>query len=256
MIRMMASVQRPFLILTLRRTGGTTLTQFLSSISPFPTVEHEPFNVDRIWGSLTRAFRATGDEAALRQAIDERLASRPNIKHCFEIHPKNLTKILIESAAEKNYNFLLLTRRDEAARLRSLFLAQATGAWGPKQAAQIYPEIIEGKRLLAPISPNAVRTRAAEDAAKLGQVLCFLRYRRLAWEWVVYEEIYAPPNPETGDLVARARALAERLGMAVDPNDPRVRALAAAPRQNSIEIARYVPGFSEIEALLHDICVT
>jgi hypothetical protein len=248
--------ERPFLILTLRRTGGTSLMSFLADVSAFPTVQHEPFNADRIWGAVTQAFRQDGDAAALRAGIAACLAARPNIKHCFEIVPPALTRALIEACAARGYAFILLTRRDEASRLRSLFLAQATGAWGPAQAAERYPRIRSGEIAPEPVRADMVQRRVAQDAAALGQVLVFLRNRQLPWEWVVFEELYAPETDGDGGIAGRARALAARLGIAVAADDPRLLAFAGRPGQGSAGIEPFIPGFDRIRALLDEICIT
>jgi hypothetical protein len=38
------TVSSPFIIWTMQRTGGTTLTDLLMSMSEHPGAEHEPFN--------------------------------------------------------------------------------------------------------------------------------------------------------------------------------------------------------------------
>lgn len=252
--------ERPYLILTLRRTGGTSFMTFLADVSSFPSVQHEPFNADRLWGAVTQAFRQSGDAAALRADIEACLETRPNIKHCFEIVPPALTRALIEAAAARGYAFILLTRRDEASRLRSLFLAQATGAWGPAQAAERYPRIRSGEIVPEPVRADTVQRRVALDAAALGQTLLFLRNRRLAWDWVVFEELYAPEirtsgTEGDGGIAGRARAIAARLGIAVAADDPRLRAFAERPGQGSAAIEPFVPGFDRIRALLDEICL-
>jgi hypothetical protein len=259
-----AAGERPYLILTLRRTGGTSFMAFLAAVSAFPSVQHEPFNPDRIWGAVAQDFRRTGDGAAMRAAVAACLEARPNIKHCVEIVPAALTRALIEAAAAQGYAFILLTRRDEAGRLRSLFLAQATGAWGPAQAAERYPRIRSGEIVPDPVRADVVQRRVATDATALGQVLVVLRNRRLSWDWVVFEELYAPGtpgpggdgDPEPGGIAGRARALAARLGIAVGPDDPRLRAFAERPGQDSAAIEPFVPGFDRIRALLDEICIT
>lgn len=243
---------RPHIILTLRRTGGTSLTTFLAQVSEFPSVQHEPFNTDRAWGAITRDFLETRDEARMRAAIKETLAASPNIKHCFEIIPLEITRALIEICIEQDYGIFLLTRRNEARRLYSLFMAFATGAWGPKEAAEIYPEIIEGKRKPEPISMKAVRNRVAADAAVLGQVLSILRHRGAAYDWLIFEEIYQGDVP----IKRMARRLANRLGTAVAHDDKRLKAFTRGTGQGTADIEPHVPGARELRETLEQIVVS
>lgn len=242
--------ERPYLILTLRRTGGTSVMTFLSRISGFPGLQHEPFNQGRVWGRLTEAFQKTGDTGALERRLARVLAPRPNIKHCFEFLPARLTLALIEACVARDYAVLLLTRRDEAGRLRSLFLAKATGAWGPPQAAEIYPRIRAGEMTLAPVDLAVVRRRAAEDAAALGQVLRFLRHRRIPHEWLLFEELYAPDD----GLRDRARAIAAGIGLTIAADDPRLDVFAGQSGQGSGDILPFLPNAAALQALLQRLC--
>lgn len=247
--------QRPHLILTLRRTGGTALMTFLDTVSAFPPLQHEPFNPDRVWGDLTRAFVATGDGAALAAGLAARLEGRPNIKHCFEIVDLRITLALVEACAARGYAIFLLTRRDEAGRLRSLFLAHATGAWGAEAAAGVYPRIRAGKAALEPLDLRAVRQRHATDASALGVVLRLLRHRAIAHDWLVFEEIYAPGDPSGGDRAGRARALAARIGAQLPPDDPRLRRFAEDPGQGSAAMVPFLPNARAFEKLLGRLCL-
>lgn len=242
--------ERPYLILTLRRTGGTSLMSFLAQVSAFDGVQHEPFNPDRVWGPLVADFLASGDAVALRAAIAARLETRPNIKHCFEVVPTDVTLALIEECRDRDYGFLVLTRRDEASRLRSLFLAQATGAWGSEDARRIYPAILSGARQVAPVAAEPVMRQALADAASFGRTMLLLRNRRIAHDWVLFEELYQ----DDGGIRDRARAIAAGFGIPVGPNDKRLNAFARHAGQGSGAIEGAVPGFAEIRALLDRIC--
>ena len=237
---------RPHLILTLRRTGGTSLAGFLGRVSSFPGVQHEPFNPDRIWGETTRAFRESGDREALEAAVAARLGERPNIKHCIEVVPFALTCALVTVAAAHDYRLFVLTRRDEARRIASLELARATGAWGARQAAAIYPEIRAGRRQPRPIDPEVARRRMGQDAAALGRVLALLRHRGLDWQWLVFEELYRGETP----IETQARRLAADLGVKVGPDDPRLEMFAQGSGQGSETIAAHVPGYDALKAML------
>ncbi len=246
--------ERPWLILTLRRTGGTSLTAFLAGISPFPTVQHEPFNIDRVFGQVTRAFRDHRDAQALRAGIAAALgddpARLPNIKHCLDVVPPALTAELIRACAARGYAVLLYTRGDEAGRLRSLFLALSTGAWGGAEAQRIYPEIRAGRIQPRPIDPDQVRRRLTEDRDRLARVIRQLEQDGIAHSRRRFEDIYGPGRSAPDE----ARRLAAELGSDVAPDAPALRWFDASQKQGSESIAEHVPGYPQAVALLDKLC--
>lgn len=242
--------EAPWILLTLRRTGGTSLMAFLQSISRFPAVQHEPFNPDRVFGWITKGFRETLDEAWLAAQIDGVLAERPNLKHCLDVARPELTRVLIDTCQRKGYRFLLLTRRDEAARLASLYLAFATGVWGAAQAREIYPQIIAGTRKADPIDPSEVETQVKTDFYSLGRTLTCLRNRQINYPWLVFEELYHGTEP----VQAQALRLAEGLGHQIADDDPRLAVFGKEGSQRSGDIGQYVPGYEATLARLKQLC--
>lgn len=238
--------EKPFLILTLRRTGGTSLMSFLTRISAFPSVQHEPLNPERLWGGTTRDFIQSRDFGALATGLTSRMAPRPNIKHCVELVPPAVTRALVEAAAARDYGIFVLTRADEAARQFSLAVAVATGAWGPREAAKAYPEIQAGALVPKPLDAAGLARRARLDAAALGQTLALLRNRRLAHDWLVFEELYKGETP----VQDQARRLAAGLGIAVGPDDPRLAAFAERDGQGTAAIEPWLAGVAEFRAAL------
>jgi hypothetical protein len=242
--------EKPWLILTLRRTGGTSLTAFLSDISKFKTVQHEPFNADRIFGEITTRFRKDGDLVAAEAAIREKLASRPNLKHCVEIIPTDLTRILIDVCNELGYKFIVLTRRDEGRRLASLFLAVATGAWGPRAAAEIYPKIKSGDLKPEPVDLKRVENRVRTDFYSIGRTLSLLRNRQIDYPWYLFEELYFGET----SIEEQAIAIAAGLGLEIDASDERLQAFAGQDGQKSSEIAPFVENYEAAVQRLEKLC--
>lgn len=243
--------ERPWLILTLRRTGGTSLTGFLAKISGFRTIQHEPFNTDRRLAHVTALARPGIDRDRLVQAMRAALQDRPNIKHCFEFLPPALTEVLIAEAARRDYHVVLLTRRDEGKRQLSLCLAMATGAWGPDQAAQIYPQIMAGNVKPQPIDLAALKSRIHQDYAALGRVLAQLRAGQIGHDWLLFEELYAHPEKLPEKLIE----IAASLGVKIPPDDPRLPGLAQTGGQNSGQIAPHVGNFDAAQALVARSCL-
>ena len=244
-------VEKPWLILTLRRTGGTSLTGFLARVSRFRTIEHEPFNPERRLAHVTALSRPGADQAALMQAMSEALQERPNIKHCFEFLPFALTAALVTQACRLGYGIVLLTRRDEARRQLSLSLAMATGAWGQTDAARIYPAIEAGEIIPPAIDLAALRARVRQDYLALGQVLALLRARRIAHDWLLFEELYDRPDRLPDTLVA----IASGLGVQVASDDPRLQGLSGQRGQNSARIAPHIGNYDKAAELLSRLCL-
>ena len=241
--------QHPYLILTLRRTGGTSLMAFLSRVSAFPSIQHEPFNPDRVWGGLRVGFEGRYDTPDFAAALAGHLAEHPNIKHCIELVAPDLTAALIDACAARGYRLFLLLRHQETARLRSLCLAQLTGAWGRQQVARIYPQILSGAMPLSPVDIAALNRHARRDAQALATVRAMLETANRSYQTLFFEEIYA----RDGLLPNRACALAAQLGVTVAPDDPRLEVLTKPPGIPASRILPFVPNADALEVALKRI---
>lgn len=244
------ATERPWLILTLRRTGGTSLTAFLSRASSFPTLEHEPFNPDRSLGHITRAFVGGGTREDLRENIAQALTDRPNIKHCIDVVGFKITQDLIDACVARDYAIFVLIRRDEARRLGSLVLAQATGAWGPIEARQLYPKIRTGDLRPNPIDLDKLRLRVERDRQVAIRLSGYLKARAISFRQIVFEDLYYSSVP----LAEQARDIARLLGIALAPDAPDLLYLTKGEAQRSEDIAPYVPGYPEAVTLAQTLC--
>lgn len=239
-------MERPFIIYTLRRTGGTSLSAFMERISNFPSVEHEPFNKDRRWSAITAAVKAGMDAQTLRGRLREILTDRPNIKHAVEVVPMAITRALLDVSIDLGYAQMVLHRRAEKDRLMSLYLAEATGAWGPQDAARLYPKLRSGAIKPVPIDLVRVAERAHMDFACMGETLMTLRGRGIDFGWLLFEEIYASPAA----TVQAALAIAGRMGLDLTETDERLSIFSGASGQGSSEAMSLVPQAAEVKALL------
>jgi len=106
---------KPFIIWTLRRTGGTTLQAILEEHSGLPTIEHEPFLPGRVLSGVAEAHRA-GDRTGFDEGVREILRAGYPIKHCFEVHPKRFS-IDLADRLEDLYEGDRSTRLDEVNRV-------------------------------------------------------------------------------------------------------------------------------------------
>ncbi|MEP2717679.1 hypothetical protein [Pseudophaeobacter sp.] len=242
---------RPTLTLTLRRTGGTSLQSFLAQISPFRSIQDEPFNPDRMWWHIVEQFRKDNDVEALEARVGALLEERVNIKHCIEVVPPQVTKALIKAAKKQGYFFFVLTRRSSLRRLRSLFLASSTMAWGPEAEAEKYPAILSGEVTLPAIDLEAVRRQYWHDQLMLGRLLSMLRYQNIDYQWLVFEEIYQGDQP----VSVHAARLAEQIGIDVSDLGQKLEALNERGKQSSQRIEDFLPNYQEMMAVLAEVCI-
>lgn len=126
----------PLIIWTFRRSGGTNLAQAVFDFSEHKTVEHEPFNIDRIFGQVTIDFERTGDIDSARLSIRKILEQKVNIKHCLEIIPVQLNSLLAEESLLAGYSHMFLYREKPSDRLLSLNYALKTNIWGSNHKSQ------------------------------------------------------------------------------------------------------------------------
>ena len=125
------------IIWTFRRTGGTNLTSAVMELSGGKTVEHEPFNIDRVFGDITAEWLETRDLTKLRPSLEDILSQRISIKHCLEIIPMEMNFLIASLSIKYGYKHLFLFRENAADRLLSLNYAEKTGVWGSKQKKSI-----------------------------------------------------------------------------------------------------------------------
>jgi len=245
----------PFVIWTMRRTGGTTLADLLMTLSEHPRCTHEPFNWDRAFGWVSKAWNEDADPVALRTNMKRVLHKRPNIKHCHEIHPQELNACLLEETLTRDYRHIILDRRAEADRILSLELAKQTGAWGKMGAAEKYRAFLAGEAHLDPIDLVAATRHMAHCATKRRRLAALLDQAGVTPEVVYFEEVYS--DFEAGR--ARVERLLAFLG--IDPaghDDYTVRLETALLHrgQNSAQMLALVPGIEAARARLAEAAAT
>ncbi|QUJ76007.1 hypothetical protein KDD17_13900 [Sulfitobacter albidus] len=239
----------PYVIWTMRRTGGTTLATLLSLLSEHPRVQHEPFNKGRKFGDVYPAFLETGDTTALRGTLLDLLADRPVIKHCHELMNHAFNSTLMQVTTELGYRHIVLDRRSETDRLLSLELAQLTGAWGGDAAAKLYPAIEAGEVTLDPINMKHASYQMELCQTRRAQLAAMTAQADPAPFVIYFEDVYTDPE--------RGRALIERLlaFLGIDPQahpdyENLMEDALLRRGQNSFRIATAVPGFAKDRARL------
>lgn len=245
----------PFIVWTMRRTGGTTLMSLLTELSEHPGTQHEPFNPDRKFGHVTRAWTEDGNAAALNKGMDDALADPKLIKHCYELVPEVVNIALIRAASDRGYRHIVLDRQDEVDRITSLELAKITGAWGADEAASIYAEIKRGTREVPPVNVEDARDHMIACADLRRWLAARLGEDNRVPLLVYFEEIY-------GDQTSGRRTVEELLDcLGITPGKhPRyqeiLREALTEKSQNSQSIAHAVPNIEALRETLQTVYET
>ena len=205
MIEGPGNVSFPFIIWTMQRTGGTSLTELLMEMSEHRSAEHEPFNwakkQPRQFWPITDAWNNTKNSDALRASFDALFNQRYLIKHCYELLSMSFNLHLMQVSTPSDYRHVLLLRRDEPSRLVSKFIAEAQGTWFKDFSRKVFSEVSEGERQLTPLPVDRVvgHYRHSQDATKfITDTLIDLKVPMLP---VYYEDLY------TGDRETRLAKL-------------------------------------------------
>jgi len=186
-------MSKPFFIWTMRRTGGTSLTDLLMKMSEHQVVEHEPFNLDRVFGYITQAYKKQSvneDTSEVSFSLDRLFMSKPLIKHCYEITDSNFNKILINSLKDTDYKHIFLLRRDEVSRMLSLFLAYQTNVWGKHGSEERYNMIKSGEKVLKPFDMEHVREEEETAILKTKMIQKFLNEENIFYKIVYFEDFF------------------------------------------------------------------
>jgi len=239
----------PYVIWTMRRTGGTTLASLLSTLSEHIGVQHEPFNSERMFGHVSGAFAESGDAAQLRLDLRECLAKTPVIKHCYELMSQSFNEVLLVVTTELGYRHIILDRRNETDRIVSLELAYLTGAWGGDAAKKIYPSIEAGEVVLEPLNMQRAERQMRLCNARRRELAQMMAAIQITPFVVYFEDIYSDPQAGRA-LIERALAF---LGIRPEDHADYERLVSDAllrRGQNSARILQAVPGVdAAIESL-------
>jgi hypothetical protein len=191
----MGTVSRPFIIWTMQRTGGTTLTELLMLMSEHRSAEHEPFNWARarprqFW-PITDAWNRTRDPVALAGSLDEVFSGGHLLKHCYELLSMGFNEHLMRAAARASYRHILLLRRDEPARLVSKFIAEAQGTWFRDYSRKVFSEVAEGQRTLGALPVERMVAHQLHCREATGTVTAWLAQLEEGFHTVCYEDLYS-----------------------------------------------------------------
>lgn len=196
----------PHMVWTFRRTGGTTLASLLASLSPHPSVEHEPFIAGRVFAGVADAYEE-GRLEEYRRGIREIMDGKYVIKHCFETRAWDFNLDVASRFSEGGaYRHLILLRRSESKRLLSLAVALETGSWGPRQAERVLEGLKDTPPKSIELSIPRFQIEHERCQQRLARLRAFFERRSIPYRVVFFEDIY------TGDEATRIEMLEELLG--------------------------------------------
>lgn len=239
--------EKPWLIVTFRRSGGTTLSSLLYSFSSYRGLDDEAFNPDRELGHIMRNFDSSGDMPALEAAVADALEDTPTLKHCIDTVPIEVTKTIVLEAQKRGYHIIVLTRRNEARRLASLFLAQATEIWGPEEAADGYQKIRSGEITPFPIDLESVEKRVRYDKQNQHRLSTFLKDHQIEHQHICFEDLFADET----SFEQTVQAIIQKLNIPKHIVDPIISIKFDEKNQRSWEIGPLVESYNEMMTLLN-----
>lgn len=242
-------MSKPILIWTLRRTGGTTLTDLLQQRSEYPVVDQEPFNWDRCFGAVAKRWHKVQNKTVLREDLAKVLSARPTIKHCHELHNDAFNAMLFATATELGYRHMILDRRDEVGRILSLELAKLTGAWGKMGSEERYRKFESGELQMEPIDIPVAVAHMKQCEIRRKNLHKLVQNSGLAVREVFFEDIYTDPN--AGRVLIHAILADFDLE---NPDDPALEQLITTALvyrgQNSARMLGVIPNVNEAEKRL------
>lgn len=205
-----SKIEKPLLIWTLQRTGGTNLSNFLNRKSAQQKLQDEPFNGRRECGYLTKNFKETKDQAALLAGMREVCSEQRNIKHCVERVPWAISDALISASIETGYLHMFLYRQNPFGRLLSMEYAERTRSWGP---SKVLKDGQDAEAFVEPLDVDALWEHEAKANERLNKI-----WRKIIKQGgkpfaVSFEEIYAADVDSTSETIKR---IAELVGLPTD----------------------------------------
>ncbi|MGB5863429.1 MAG: hypothetical protein WBG95_03960 [Sulfitobacter sp.] len=245
----------PYIIWTMRRTGGTTLASLLATLSEHPGIQHEPFNVERELGHVTKAFAQSGDADQLRVDLQSSLAETPVIKHCYEDFSPAFNCAFMEVATALGYRHLVLDRRSETDRIISLELAKLTGAWGGKGAGEIYPAIEAGDVVLEPMDIDGMCARMSHYHAQRQKFQDLAHDAAVPPFVIFFEDVYSDPDAGRA-LITRLLAFLEIVPEDQAAYEALVSDALLLRGQNSARILQMVPNKQAVKETLDALQAT
>ena len=138
-------IEKPFIIWTTQRAGGTNLSHRLMQLSVHPKTDHEPFLENRCYGHVTLKWIDHGNMDELMSDIASICSQSILIKHCVGLVPWEISCSLMKVSTSMGYRHVFLHRKSAFDRLLSLYFASQTGIWA--QDMESFVRVTGGQEL-------------------------------------------------------------------------------------------------------------
>ena len=187
-------MSKPFIIWTMRRTGGTSLTDMLMEISEYNTIDHEPFLLERELGYVTKKFMSLPKDnrsKEIEKILGNLFEQKVLIKHCYEILGSDFNKALVDNfALRSDYKHIFLLRKNEVSRMLSLMLAFQTDVWGKHGSESIYRMIHSGEKSLKPFDLKTVEKEEKIAIESTQYIKAILDEKNIDILPIFFEDLY------------------------------------------------------------------
>lgn len=239
----------PYIIWTMQRSGGTAVADLLGAFSEHQSIQHEPFNLERRFGQLTRAWLEQFDRADLERGVMEALQDRPVIKHCYELVPSAVNAALLNVARLLGYRHVLLERESEVDRVLSLQLARITGAWGKEEAKRAYDLILSGEDRLDAIDVSEAKKHLHHCLERKDRLRKVMAHDPSAFFALSFAEVFSDSSEGSRQIdgVLNFLGITPKSTSTVQQ---KVDLMRAHSGQNSAQILPHVPNIKEARAAL------
>jgi len=243
------SEERPFIIWTFRRTGGTSLRRLLYWLSGLEYWQDEAFNDDRELGAITSSFLQSKNLVQLEEAVEKAVSVRKNLKHCIEVVPYEVSSALLRRSVAHGYRHVILLRANEVDRQVSLEVARCSGAWAVEEAGPIFAKVKAGEQELPPLNLDAIAKQLEMDAIALGRVLRKFHEGQIPHTVVFFEDLYSGPLEERA---AKLRVLCATIGLsrAHREKDEAFRGSLMDRDQGTKDIFPFIPNLNEARKMI------
>ncbi|WP_374674452.1 hypothetical protein [Ideonella sp.] len=142
------------------RCGAHFVYRLLAAHVPARDLGVQPFAWQAPLGEWSRRFHADASADVLLPGLTQALEDGVFFLHLHEAESWAFNALVLDALAAAGYRVLRVGRRDEAARLLSLWVAQACGAWSQTEVQAVRDGALRG----AP--PTLPADRATDDAVR------------------------------------------------------------------------------------------
>ncbi|MEO5377119.1 MAG: LicD family protein [Magnetococcus sp. DMHC-6] len=177
----------PFILWTIQKSGGSYLAALLMERSVWQATQHEPFNIGHCFGDITERWQQEHHFPSLYASVGKIVKRSMLMKHCVDLVPWEVTRVLVEESCRAGYRHLFLYRKSSVDRLLSLLLARRSGIWGPLDLNKIK---LDGQIFAESLPIEELVDHEKKCSALLQKTWDYLEAQGAAPMAVAYEEIF------------------------------------------------------------------